>query len=206
MQFRVSVITLKDCPHNLLSNHGSLKLRNITKTNKKSSKWSLKKILCHYRPNKVLFLLAHNTAWNLFSVKFWDKTVYRLRLTAHNLRLHRTILHMMMYHYSLYFQHRHQNHWRFTMTWEAGWRYGIISIYGSLWTAKNIQTNNLISENILSFHQFNRPPMSPWTVNCFDVYDFQVDMDTYDEEDFSLILLAEENLKDLKEPRSVPIS
>ena len=48
--------------------------------------------------------------------------------------------------------------------------------------------------------------MSPWTVNCFDVYDFQVDMDTYDEEDFSLILLAEENLKDLKEPRSVPIS
>ena len=22
--------------------------------------------------------------------------------------------------------HRHQNNWRFTMTWEAGWRYGII--------------------------------------------------------------------------------
>ena len=43
-------------------------------------------------------------------------------------------------------------------------------VYGSLWTAKNIQTNNLISENILSFHQFNRPPVSSWTVNCFDVY------------------------------------
>ena len=42
--------------------------------------------------------------------------------------------------------------------------------YGFLWTAKNIQTNNLISENILSFHQFNRPPVSSWTVNCFDVY------------------------------------
>ena len=42
--------------------------------------------------------------------------------------------------------HRHQNNWRFTMTWEAGWRYGIMStiIYGSLWTAKNIQTNDLI--------------------------------------------------------------
>ena len=26
-------------------------------------------------------------------------------------------------------------------------------IYGSLWTAKNMQTNNLISEKILSFHQ-----------------------------------------------------
>ena len=71
-----------------------------------------------------------------------------------------------------------------------GWRYGIIStvmvgvmvsylrlwlalwyhIYGSLWTAKNIQINNLISENILSSHQFNRPPVSSWTVNCFDVY------------------------------------
>ena len=23
--------------------------------------------------------------------------------------------------------HRHQNNWRFTMKWEAGWRYGIIS-------------------------------------------------------------------------------
>ena len=23
--------------------------------------------------------------------------------------------------------HRHQNNWRFTMTWEADWRYGIIS-------------------------------------------------------------------------------
>ena len=23
--------------------------------------------------------------------------------------------------------HRHQNNWQFTMTWEAGWRYGIIS-------------------------------------------------------------------------------
>ena len=23
--------------------------------------------------------------------------------------------------------YRHQNNWRFTMTWEAGWRYGIIS-------------------------------------------------------------------------------
>ena len=44
-------------------------------------------------------------------------------------------------------------------------------IYGSLWTAKNIQTNNLISENILSFHQFNRPPVSSWTVNCFDAYE-----------------------------------
>ena len=43
-------------------------------------------------------------------------------------------------------------------------------VYGSLWTAKNIQTNNLISENILSFHQFNRPIVSLWTVNCFDVY------------------------------------
>ena len=57
------------------------------------------------------------------------------------------------------------------MTREAGWRYGIIIIYGFFWTAKNIQTNNLISENILSFHQFNRPPVSSWTVNCFDVYD-----------------------------------
>ena len=61
-------------------------------------------------------------------------------------------------------EHRHQNNWRFTVPWEAGWRYGIIS----LWTAKNIQTNNLISENILSSHQFNRPPVS--SVNCFDVY------------------------------------
>ena len=43
-------------------------------------------------------------------------------------------------------------------------------IYGSLWTAKNIQTNNLISENILSFHQFNQPPMSSWTVTYSDVY------------------------------------
>ena len=46
------------------------------------------------------------------------------------------------------------------MTWKAGWRYGIIStvpyeqqkIYGQIY--------NLISENILSFHQFNRPLMS----------------------------------------------
>ena len=68
--------------------------------------------------------------------------------------------------------HRHQNNWRFTMTWEAGWRYGIMStVPYDLWTAKNIQTNNLISENILSFHQFNRPPVSLWTVNCFDVYE-----------------------------------
>ena len=53
------------------------------------------------------------------------------------------------------------------ITREAGWRYGIIS---TVPTAKNIQTNNLILENILSFHQFNRPPVSSWTVNCFDVY------------------------------------
>ena len=92
-------------------------------------------------------------------------------------------------HYCKCLGHRHQNSWRFTMTWEAGWRYGIIStvmvgvmvsylrlwlalwyhIYGSLWTAKNIQTNNLISENIF-LNQFNRPPVSSWTVNCFDVY------------------------------------
>ena len=45
-------------------------------------------------------------------------------------------------------------------------------VYGSLWAAKNIQTNNLNSENILSFHQFNRPPVSSWTVNCFDVYGY----------------------------------
>ena len=39
-------------------------------------------------------------------------------------------------------------------------------IYGSLWTTENIQTNNHISENILlSFHQFNRPPVSSLTVN-----------------------------------------
>ena len=50
-----------------------------------------------------------------------------------------------------------------------GWRYGIISTVP--YEQQNIQTNNLISENILSFHQFNRPPMSSWTVNCFDVYD-----------------------------------
>ena len=47
-------------------------------------------------------------------------------------------------------------------------------IYGSLWTAQNIRTNNLIPENILSFHQFNRPSVSSWTVNCFDVYANQV--------------------------------
>ena len=61
-----------------------------------------------------------------------------------------------------------------------GWRYGIIStvmvgVMASylrfLMNRKNIQTNNLISENILSFHQFNRPPVSSWTDNyCFDVY------------------------------------
>ena len=57
-----------------------------------------------------------------------------------------------------------------------GWRYGIISTVGVMVSylrflpAKNIQTNNLISENILSFHQFNRPPVSSWTINCFDVY------------------------------------
>ena len=33
---------------------------------------------------------------------------------------------------------------------------GMYHIYGSLWTSKIIQTNILISENILSFHQFNR--------------------------------------------------
>ena len=59
----------------------------------------------------------------------------------------------------LIFYHRHQNNLRFTMTWEAGWRYGIISTV-PYEQKKNIQTNNLISENILSFHQFNRPPMS----------------------------------------------
>ena len=48
--------------------------------------------------------------------------------------------------------HRHQNNWWFTMNSKK-------------------YTNNLISENILSFHQFNRRPMSSWTVNCFDVYD-----------------------------------
>ena len=29
--------------------------------------------------------------------------------------------------YFINLAHRYQNNWRFTMTWEAGWRYGIIS-------------------------------------------------------------------------------
>ena len=66
--------------------------------------------------------------------------------------------------------HGHQNNWRFTMTWEAGWRYGIISTVPYEQQKIYRQNNNLISENILSFHQFNRLPVSSRTVNCFDVY------------------------------------
>ena len=50
-----------------------------------------------------------------------------------------------------------------------GWHYGIISTV-PYEQQKYIQKNNLISENILSFHQFKWPPVSSWTVNCFDVY------------------------------------
>ena len=46
----------------------------------------------------------------------------------------------------------------------------MVSYLRFLMNSKNIQTNNLILENILSFHQFNRPPVSSWTVNCFDAY------------------------------------
>ena len=49
------------------------------------------------------------------------------------------------------------------MTWEAGWRYGIISTVPYEQQKINRQINkknNLISENILSFHQFNLPPVS----------------------------------------------
>ena len=63
-------------------------------------------------------------------------------------------------------------------------------IYGSLRTIKNIPTNNLISENIFSFHQFNRPPVSSWTVNCFDVYgQISID-DTNDSLIYNNILLS----------------
>ena len=47
----------------------------------------------------------------------------------------------------------------------------MVSYLRFLMNSKNIQTNNHISENILFSHQFNRPPVSSWTVNCFDVYD-----------------------------------
>ena len=66
------------------------------------------------------------------------------------------------------------------MTWEAGWRYGIIStvpyeqqkIYRQIILFQRkyylisekilsyFREYNLISEKILSFHQFNRPPVS----------------------------------------------
>ena len=68
--------------------------------------------------------------------------------------------------------HRHQNN-ILTVHDDMGGRLALwYHIYGSLWTAKNRQRNSLITENILSFHQFNRPPISSWTVtvNCFDVY------------------------------------
>ena len=43
----------------------------------------------------------------------------------------------------------------------------MVSYLRFLMNSKKLQTNNRISENILSVHQFNRPPVSSWTVNCF---------------------------------------
>ena len=44
------------------------------------------------------------------------------------------------------------------MTWEAGWRYGIISTAPYEQQKIYRQINNLISENILSFHQLTGLP------------------------------------------------
>ena len=52
--------------------------------------------------------------------------------------------------------------------WEAGWRYGIIS---TVPYKQQKYKQTILFQRILSFHQFNRPPVSSWTVNnCFDVY------------------------------------
>ena len=58
----------------------------------------------------------------------------------------------------------------YLLLWHHIYGYGIISTV-PYEQQKIIRQNNLISENILSFHQFNRPPVSSWTLYGFDVYD-----------------------------------
>ena len=49
-----------------------------------------------------------------------------------------------------------------------GWRYGIISTVP--YEQQKIYRQIILFQIIIFFHQFNRPPVSSWTVNCFDVY------------------------------------
>ena len=46
------------------------------------------------------------------------------------------------------------------MTWDAGWRYGISTISTVPYEQQKIYRQTIFFQKILTFHQFNRPPMS----------------------------------------------